>query len=299
MKISEHNTIYRAEYPHIDTSSESQFPHSVFKNMKVLNTVCMEIRDRSTSPDGLGVQELSKNHCWSEVYANVDQAALKDAHQKMSAFSSICNDYGITIIPRNEKTKKRVDEKNDFANMPKNIERAGHVDHFKVVSDFMAGRVHCKVTEIEDTVNKFKKLASENDGWCVVRGDGNDTYGAHKKNGEFKNIVQYLFVYLPKMGHVTEIQIGHEFTGLTFTIDSFLRDNKDKFSADQLPVKIWGDITKGTNLYDTVKNYLLLQSQDPENPELPAKKKECQEVAQRLYAGSAIPEDVKKIINNL
>ena len=221
------------------------------------------------------------------------------AHQKMPAFSSICNDYGITVISRNEKTKKRVGEKNEFANIPKNIERAGHVDHFKVVSDFMAGRVHCKVSEIEDTVNKFKKLAIENDGWCVVRGDGNDTYGAHKKNGEFKDIVQYLFVYLPKMGHVTEIQVGHEFTSLTFTIDSFLRDNKDKISADQLPVKIWGDKNKGTNLYDTVKNYLLLQSQDPENSELLAKKKECQEVAQRLYAESAIPEDVKNIINNL
>jgi hypothetical protein len=101
------------------------------------------------------------------------------------------------------------------------------------------------------------------------------------------------------MGHVAELQIGHEFTGLTFTIDSFLRDNKNKISADELPIDVWGDKNKGTNLYDTIKNYLLVQSNNPQDAKLPEMRKDCQSVAERLYAGTTIPEDIQRIINTL
>jgi hypothetical protein len=272
-------------------------PESVSKNAQILKSVCKDFQHSSTNLPGLGVQELSKHHCWGTIYSNVDQAALHDAHQKMSILVSLCAKKDIVLHPRKEKTLTRIQEKHAIAQTSR--EKVGFIDDFKVVSDFMAGRVHCRVADIATVVDKLKQLASDSDGWCVVRGEGSDSYGAHKKDGTFKDIVQYAFMYLPELGHVAEFQVGHEMASVTFTIDSFLRDQKKYVGEAALPLSLWGDKDKGTQLYGAVKEYLLLQANQPSATDLAQKKQECKIVAERLFAGVSMPIEVRDVLNSL
>jgi len=59
------------------------------------------------------------------------------------------------------------------------------------------------------------------------------------KLGNSKDIVQYVFVYIPTIGYVTEFQIGHPFASYTFRIDSTIRDRRDAgLNTDDL-VSLW------------------------------------------------------------
>lgn len=278
-------------------SAPSDVPDSVQKNMAILNAVNPHIRDQTMSTQGLGVQEMSKMPCWFDVFHNVDQATLSHAHRQMNKFVDTCAQHGLSLTTRPEKQLSRIQEKHRAAQA--NLPRAGFVDDFKVVSDFMAGRDYCNITDIQSHVDTFKKLANEQGGWCVVRGEGKDTFGAHQKEGVLKDIVQYVFVFLPDMGHVTECQIGHQLAGVTFTIDSFLRDNKGKIPESDLPIDLWGNKEAGTNLYGSVRDYLLLQANEPTSVDLAARKQECLDIAGRLYTNGTIPSEVKEILDAL
>ena len=192
-----------------------------------------------------------------------------------------------------------------FVGIAKYAETSGKpINYFKVVSDFAAATVYCSVNEIENMVVKFQGLAKDAGGWCAVRGLGQDPYGYHKKDGEFKDIVQYLFVYLPEIGHVIELQVCHPFARETFKRDSFLRDNKTKLPEDQLPVDLWGDFNATTqksenNLYAEVKQYLLLQANQPAQPDLAQMKKKCLDVAHNLFSSHPERQPMSQELRNL
>ncbi|MDO8300961.1 hypothetical protein [Lacisediminimonas sp.] len=292
------NTAVSSRPAHPGATGSSDRPSaSVVKNSQILASVCADIGARVNSTQGLGVQEISQSPCWHDIYLNVDQAYLHHAFQQMDGLVTWCRENGIALTPRKEKAEARVHAKHAIAQA--NCPRVGFVDDFKVVSDFMAGRVNCSVVDIAPTVEKFRQLAEKHNGWCVVRGNGNDSYGAHRKDGSYKDIVQYLFLYLPETGHVTELQVGHTLAAVTFTVDSFLRDNRTTLPPEQLPIDLWGNKEKGTDLYPTIRDYLLLQANTPDSPDLPARRQQCLDVADRLFAGTVIPPEVKAILDSL
>lgn len=262
--------------------------NSVMTCQKTLSYICEFIREQDVLPNGLGEQALLEISGWEEIHANLNDEFLEDASSATHKFSDVCRNVGITLNEiRPTKSMQRTTTK--FEGIAKYAETSGKSpNYFKVVSDFAAATVYCSVNEIENTVAKFQDLAKTSGGWCAVRGLGQDPYGYHKKDGEFKDILQYLFVYLPEVGHVVEIQVGHPFARETFKRDSFLRDNKSKLSEDQLPVDLWGDFNVTTqksenNLYGEVKQYLLLQANQPSHPDLPEMKNHCLDVANNLF----------------
>ncbi|MCD6027397.1 MAG: hypothetical protein K0R08_1916 [Solimicrobium sp.] len=272
----------------IPTQDNKQAINSVTLCKKTLNTICEFIREQDVSSNGLGEQALLEISAWKEIHANLSDEFLEDASSATHKFSDICMNVGITLNEiRPTKSMQRITTK--FEGIRKYAESSGKSpNYFKVVSDFAGATVYCSVNEIENTVAKFQDLAKTSGGWCAVRGLGQDPYGYHKKDDEYKDILQYLFVYLPEVGHVVEIQVGHPFGRETFKRDSFLRENKSKLSEDQLPVDLWGDFNVATqksenNLYGEVKQYLLLQANQPSHPDLPQIKDHCIGIANNLF----------------
>jgi len=269
-------------------SKETIDPVTVCKH--TLQNIAEFVAEKNVYGNSLGEQFLWEIPEWEQLHANLNTAFLEDATSCMQQFSELCENHGIKLNELRPTTKSMERVKTKFEGMAKYAESSGKpLNYFKVVSDFAAATVYSPVHEIENTVARFQDLAKVSGGWCAVRGLGQDSYGYHKKGAEFKDIVQYLFVYLPEVGHVVEIQLGHPFARETFKRDSFLRENKNNLAEDQLPVDLWGDFNSETkksehDLYNEVKHYLLLQANQPADSALPEMKTRCMEVATNLFS---------------
>lgn len=238
-----------------------------------------------------GEQCLYKLPLWEELYGFVSQEVLKDASECMiGIFAKLCKNRNIIVQPRPEKTMARLEIKKQERTPP---------NYFKLVSDYAAGRIFCLPCEIEQHVLSLKEMAFEEGGWYAVRGAGGDGFGSHKKAEKFVDIVQYVFIYLPSVGHVIELQIGHPFAAETFRRDSYLRDHKNhSLPENQLEVDLWEN-----DFYNFVKSYILEKSNHPSGQDLSSRKEECWKKAKALFEqyASRIPmnENLKNILLNL
>ena len=80
-------------------------------------------------------------------------------------------------------------------------------------------------------------------------------------DNNFKDIIQYVYVYLDQIGYIIEFQIGSEFATHSFTINSSLRDNPNCGKID-----LWTE-----DFYDDVKTYILNKANNIEFNDIEAK----------------------------
>jgi predicted protein tyrosine phosphatase len=153
------------------------------------------------------VQHVSDG--WKTLVPLISSDVLKDAHRQIGAIQALFKELGPKLLARREKTAERIATK----------KQGSQPDiAFKVNCDLTAFRLHVHPSDITSTVERVAELVSENHGVIYVRNS------IITENGKLSDIVQYVYVYLPAIGYVTELQIGHEFASWTFTRDSARRD---------------------------------------------------------------------------
>ena len=181
-----------------------------------------------------------KNEKWLHLIPDITQIILDDAFAQHDKLNNI---FGI-FEPRRCKQITRIVQKTGEISA-----RGG--EYFKVLSDFVAGRIHCNVNEIPFILDKITQIVDSHNGVYYIKGSTTDQpYGGCQKDGKYTDITQYIYVYIEEIGYIVEFQVGHEFAALTFSIDSELRDNKNSDVVD-----LWTD-----DFYNKVKTYLLLQA---------------------------------------
>lgn len=174
---------------------------------------------------------------WKALASQVTQEVLDDANNNAQAAAFIFSSVG-PLEARTRKQQSRIDKKNlEVSN------RGG--EFFKVVSDFIAFRVPCEVGEIEKVVAKVIEKTIQNNGTFWIKGSWVSTSDTNAQT--FTDIVQYVYTYIPQIGYVVELQIGHPFAAYTFKVDSAIRDNPACGLTD-----LWKD-----NVYGKVKQHLL------------------------------------------
>lgn len=183
---------------------------------------------------------------WKSLYPLINQEVLTTAFEQHDLVKLTFPK--LDIVTRNCKSIERVEKK--MTEQPTNRE-----NYFKVVSDFIAVRIHCDVDQIANKIDYIKHIVSLDGGEIRIRGSTLDQPHGSFVNSEFVDIIQYVYVYLAQIGYVIEFQIGHEFASYTFAIDSAIRDDPDCGKVD-----LWND-----NLYDDVKTYILNSSNAKRN----------------------------------
>lgn len=218
------------------------------------------------------------NENWKKPWSKINQEVLTDAFGKHDLVRSIFLDIG-EIIPRNCKSISRVEKK-------MTEQASGRENYFKVVSDFIAGRIHCNVNEIQVKIDRIRETVLANGGQIHIRGSSNERpYGSFMNaDKKYTDITQYVYVFLEKIGYPIEFQIGHEFASHTFTIDSALRDNPNCGKVD-----LWSK-----NFYGDIKNYILDKTNGIES----GPKAQIQAKAEEIYQNN-VPENVQTILNKL
>ncbi len=244
-------------------------PHSImlekFRSM-LRNTVLNESLNASNW----------KSNSWKELADNLNQEILNDAFSQMENASIILQPVG-TLIPRKCKQMTRITKKINEVG-----QRGG--EYFKVLSDLVAGRIHCDVTEIPTKIDMINNIVNERNGLIYIRGDL--PYGFCMKGDQFTDITQYVYVYLDDVHYPIELQIGHEFASHTFTIDSALRDNPNCGLTD-----LWSG-----GFYNEVKQYILDKANG--KPIAAGRKYDIFEKANDLHKYN-VPDDLKIILDKL
>jgi hypothetical protein len=171
---------------------------------------------------------------WQELAALITEEVTEDAVSKdtvvrvAEVLAPLAAEYRIA-----PKKLKRIKQKNDEdsaiaaenATLPES-EPKKKVNFFRQVNDLCACRVKCSVTEISKVVNFLRYKGLEH--VVYVRGST-----AENPYGDFidvatqtvKDIVQYVYLYDPYIGHIVEIQIGEPFALLAFEINSARRND--------------------------------------------------------------------------
>lgn len=219
-----------------------------------------------------------KSDSWKYLVTNINQEVLNDAFLQHEKLQNIFKTVG-TIIPRKCKQMSRINLKTD------EVSNRGS-EYFKVVSDFVAGRIHCDVSELPKKIELIRGIVNKN-GSLYVRGESKDNvYGFCHKDGKFTDITQYVYVYLDEVGYIAELQIGHEFATYTFTIDSMIRDNPNCGKVD-----LWKN-----DFYCKVKNYILKKAN---NVEIQAGEKyDLFDLAHQIHNYN-VPNDLKTILDKI
>jgi hypothetical protein len=219
-----------------------------------------------------------KSEDWKPTWNGINQEVLNDAFNQHGIVRTLFSDLG-EITQRNCKSIARVEKK-------MTEQSTGRENYFKVVSDFVAVRVPCEVTEIQGKIDRIREIVLANGGIMHVRGSSNERpYGFFMTpEKKYADITQYVYVFLDKVGYPLELQIGHKFASHTFTIDSALRDNPTCGKVD-----LWKN-----NFYGDVKKHIL----DKANGEQVASKEALITKAKDLHQGN-IPEDLAQILSKI
>ncbi len=215
---------------------------------------------------------------WRKTWGGINQRVLNDAFDQHGLVRSIFSDIG-EISQRNCKSVARVEKK-----MTEQV--SGRENFFKVVSDFVAVRMHCDVNEIQGKIDRIREIVLSNGGQIHVRGSSAERpYGFFMApDKKYTDITQYVYVFMERVGYPIEFQIGHKFASHTFTIDSALRDNKECGKVD-----LWNK-----NFYSDVKKYIL----DKSNGENPGSKEAIQAKAEDIHQGN-VPEELQGMLSKL
>jgi hypothetical protein len=191
---------------------------------------------------------------WKELVPLITDDVLIDAHSSYDKYETVFRYSDIkhyntkpeTIFwysdihgeSRPLKTMKRIKIKaqTERADVP-----------FKVNSDLCAVRFPTyDIYRIRHIMKEIRQRVIDEEGIFVIRNSIEDD------NGVMKDIIQYAFAYIPSIGYVIEIQVGHPFAMYTFKIDSKIRDMKlDGKPVDDI-VDLWDN-----GFYDFVKSSIM------------------------------------------
>lgn len=168
---------------------------------------------------------------WKELTPLITQEVLDDAYAFLPKIKELFID--LNLLPRSNKTMKRIE-----------IKKLGtQVDiSFKVNSDFCAFRIPSEPKSIKDVVEKIQEITMKNNGFSFIR-------NSIEENGKVNDIVQFVFVYIPKFKYIIEFQVGHFFAFYTFTQDSLIRDLKNEGKPITDCIDLWSH-PEGTNWTD-------------------------------------------------
>ncbi len=215
-----------------------------------------------------------KNGSYRTLSYQANREILEDAFKQQGLLKDIFSPLSL-IFERSCKTVARLEAKRC------EVEKRGG-EHFKVVSDFVAARVPCKVREMADKIDCIRKIVRERNGLIYVRGETQEQpHGSFKKGTSFSDIVQFVYVYLEEIGYPIEFQVGHPFAFHTFTIDSKLRDDPQCGLVD-----LWKE-----DFYTKVRSAIL----NPTNKNL---FDEIEQIAKGLHQGE-IPQELNKLLINI
>jgi hypothetical protein len=215
---------------------------------------------------------------WQKLWGGISQEILKDAFNQHDTVHSLFATVG-AITQRSPKPLARVQKK-------MTEQTPGRENFFKVVSDFVAARVSCEVTEIQAKIDRIREIVLANGGVIHIRGSSSERpYGFYLgPDKKYTDITQFVYVFLEKVGYPIEFQIGHPFAHHTFTIDSALRDDPTCGKVD-----LWKN-----NFYNDVKKYLL----DQANGQAPAAKDDLLAKAAALH-DQKTPQELNAILSRL
>lgn len=215
---------------------------------------------------------------WRQAWKGINQEVLNDAFAQHGIVCTLFADIG-EITQRNCKSLARVEKK-----MAEQAQ--GRENFFKVVSDFVAVRVPCELSEIQEKIDRIREVVFANSGEIHIRGLSkalpHGFFIAPDK--KYADITQCVYVFLEKVGYPIEFQIGHKFASYAFTIDSALRDNPECGSVD-----LWKN-----GFYFDVRKYILSRANGG-----------VIESKDAIYAKAAdlhpdgIPEDLSAILSTL
>ena len=234
---------------------------------------------KSCLADTIARTSLDQSHWraeeWKVLWDKVNQEVLNDAFSQHGVILEIFSSLG-KLEYRRCKSLARVHQK-------MNLQWLIEQDYFKVLSDFIAVRLHCPVGEIPSKIDQIREIVKANVGKIYVKGATEECpYGLCKNSkGEYTDITQKAHIFIERIGYVIEFQINHEFASHAFTLHSTLREKKTSEKVDL--------ISQG--FYSEVRKYIL----DKTNDRNPDSKEELLGKAKQIHNG-CIPADLQKIL---
>jgi hypothetical protein len=216
---------------------------------------------------------------WKMLGNQINQNIIDDAFNQHRELLILFNNINSIVQRPHSKSMFRIEKKM--------IEQTpGKENYFKIISDLMALRIYCDVVEIQKTIDVIKNVVFMNKGQIYIRGSSKELpYGSFMdSNKEYVDIMQFIYIFIEKIGYPVEIQIGHKFAAYTFSIDSALRENKQCGKID-----LWNK-----NFYNIVKKYIL----DKTNGKNHGSKDDIQSLGKELHENN-IPEELQQILNSL
>lgn len=193
------------------------------------------------------------DEAWSNLIITLTQDTIDDAHAQneklhrllfadtQKAFNLTQTDFRVTQRPRKKRLSRVAEKYSD--------QRVGRENYFKVVSDLLAVRVVCRVTQIPSVVSHLAASVVAMGGIVHVRGESEEhPFGScWGGDGKFTDITQHVYVFLEEVGYPVEVKIGHAFAVYTFDLDSSCRQSPRSKHVD-----FWA-----MTFYFAVKEYLL------------------------------------------
>jgi hypothetical protein len=175
---------------------------------------------------------------WETLVPLINEEVLQDAHQCAVLYKNIMTVPGTQLNMRPCKTMKRLLKK-------ASIVRQGVP--FKVNSDLCAVQLVTKdIHSIKSVMQTIEANVGKAGGLFFIRNSIEDD------KGTLQDIIQYAFAYIPSIGYIVEIQVGHPFAMYTFKRDSIIRDMRDANESTQNIVDLWDN-----NLYSLIKAKIL------------------------------------------
>lgn len=223
------------------------------------------------------------NLVWKELAEKVNQEILDDAYNRIPLVQSIYSSIGSTfgLEARTKKQQYRIEKKLGEVSRRDSCDQ----QYFKVVSDFIAFRVSCEVSDIPNVVSEIINISKNHGGTVWLKGNCQGDECDNCDVRHFTDIVQYVYVYIPQVEYVTEFQVGHPFAAYVFKLDSATRDNP---AIRAHIVDLWQN-----NVYGIVKTYLLAQAN---NCVTNGMKYDALDAVHQAHEGN-VPEELKRIID--
>ena len=173
---------------------------------------------------------------WKELVPKITNEVLLDAHNSYIKYEKLFS--GLNGESRPLKTMTRI-----------NIKSQGTRDDvpFKVNSDLCAVRFPTyDINKINKIMNEIRQRVIDEQGIFQIRNSIEDD------NNNIIDIIHYAFAYVPSIGYIIEIQVGHPFAMYTFKVDSVIRDKRINGESLDGIVDLWDN-----GFYNFVKSIIL------------------------------------------
>lgn len=179
---------------------------------------------------------------WKTLVPLINEEVLREAHESGTSYSELFTKRGLQPTLRPIKTMARITVKGSV-NRPD--------VPFKTNSDLCAFRFETPdVSQIMQTTSIIEEAVIEAGGLFFIR-------NSIETDGKLNDIFLCAFAYVPSIGYIAEIQVGHPFAMYTFANDTVLRDKRlAGVSTDDI-VELWDN-----NFYGHVKSKILDPSLD-------------------------------------